>query len=148
MLKHKQSAIAIAIGTLLAGCGGGDIQGQSAAVSQSRSSAQLVVAAPLEDSSRIAAGVDFSAALHADGTVFAWGSNTFGQLGQPGYGMSTTPVPVAGISGVRAIAAGGYHATAVLQNGTVWAWGNNSYGQLGNGGLSIGRLCAQPGGDQ
>ncbi len=139
MLKHKQSAIAIAIGALLAGCGGGDSQSPSAAVSQSRSSAQLLAPAPLEDSSRIAAGVDFSAALHADGTVFAWGSNAYGQLGQAGNGMSPAPAPVAGMSGVKAIAAGGYHATAVLQNGTVWAWGNNTYGQLGNGGLSIGR---------
>lgn len=135
MLQLKQPAIALAIGALLAACGGP--QDQASPVTQSRSSSQQQLPpAPLDDTTRIGAGIDFTAALHADGTVYAWGSNQYGQLGQPGNGMSPTPMLVAGLSGVKALAAGGYHAAALRQDGTVWAWGNNSYGQLGNGGLS------------
>ena len=50
----------------------------------------------------IAAGVDHSLALRGDGTIVAWGDNTYGQTGVPG-----------GLSGVSAIAAGGRHSMAI-----------------------------------
>jgi alpha-tubulin suppressor-like RCC1 family protein len=75
-----------------------------------------------------------SYALLGDGTVRAWGGNDFGQLGAGARSKpSVEPVPVTGLSGVRAIAAGGDHAIALLSNGTVATWGGNSYGQMGNG---------------
>jgi tripartite motif-containing protein 71 len=75
----------------------------------------------------------FGLALLKDGTVRAWGNNTFGQLGDGTENNSFVPVPVRGLSGVTAIAAGGDHSLALLSDGTVMAWGNNEYGQLGIG---------------
>ena len=71
--------------------------------------------------------------LKNDGTVWAWGNNGNGQLGDGSTTQSTTPVQVSGLSGVIAIAAGGTHTVALKDDGTVWAWGNNSNGQLGDG---------------
>ena len=73
-------------------------------------------------------------ALKSDGTVWAWGDNTYGQLGNGNTGTnSCIPVKVTGISSAVAIASGWYHSLAVLSNGQVMAWGYNDDGQLGNG---------------
>jgi alpha-tubulin suppressor-like RCC1 family protein len=75
-----------------------------------------------------------SLALKADGTVFAWGDNTYGQLGIGTVGgAQTTPVPVANLAGVVAVGAGSRSSIALKADGTVWTWGDNAYGQLGIG---------------
>lgn len=74
-----------------------------------------------------------SIALKSDGTVWAWGQNWYGQLGNGTATGSTVPIQVEGLGGVTAIAAGGAHNLALKSDGTVWAWGSNGYGQLGNG---------------
>jgi alpha-tubulin suppressor-like RCC1 family protein len=84
----------------------------------------------------VAAGGRHSLALLADGTVMAWGANSYGQLGDGTSTLRETPVPVPGLSGVKAIAAGASHSLALLTNGTVMAWGNDESGQLGNGSMS------------
>jgi alpha-tubulin suppressor-like RCC1 family protein len=81
----------------------------------------------------IAAFGDFSLALKEDGTVWAWGRNTYGQLGDRTTTDRSKPVPVSGLSGVKAIAAGFNHGLALKTDGTVWAWGLNNRGQLGDG---------------
>jgi alpha-tubulin suppressor-like RCC1 family protein len=81
----------------------------------------------------IAAGGQHSLALLANGTVMAWGSNQFGQLGNGSEVTPSVPVQVSGLTGVTAVAAGGSHSLALLANGTVMAWGANESGQLGNG---------------
>ena len=81
----------------------------------------------------IAAGEANSLALKADGTVWAWGSNSYGQLGNGTTSDSSTPVQVMGLSGVIAIASGGYHSLALKSDGTVWDWGYNIDGELGTG---------------
>ena len=81
----------------------------------------------------IGAGDVHSIAARADGTVWAWGNNGYGQLGDGSTTRRLTAVQVTGLSDVVAVAAGENHSVALKQDGTVWAWGNNSYGQLGDG---------------
>jgi alpha-tubulin suppressor-like RCC1 family protein len=73
-------------------------------------------------------------ALKSDGTVWAWGNNESGRLGDGTTTQRITPVQVSGLTGVIAIVAGGTHSLALKGDGTVWAWGNGSFGELGNGG--------------
>jgi alpha-tubulin suppressor-like RCC1 family protein len=80
----------------------------------------------------VAAGSAHSIALKFDGTVWTWGSNVYGQLGNGTNIDSATPVQVKNLTGVVAIAAGFYHNLAIKSDGTVWAWGSNNAGQLGN----------------
>lgn len=71
--------------------------------------------------------------LRADGTVWAWGRNNMGQLGDGTTNDSALPVQVKELNNVTRIAAGnGGAAYAVKADGTVWSWGFNAYGQLGN----------------
>lgn len=72
-------------------------------------------------------------ALDKNGTVWAWGFNEEGQLGDGTYNNSATPVKVKGLEGVVEVSAGGVHSLALDKNGTVWAWGADWDGQLGNG---------------
>jgi alpha-tubulin suppressor-like RCC1 family protein len=79
----------------------------------------------------VAGGNYHSLALKGDGTVWAWGNNGEGELGNGAGGGSNVPVQVLNLTGVKAIAAGWYHCLALKYDGTVWAWGWNAYGQLG-----------------
>ena len=83
----------------------------------------------------IATGMTYSLALTSTGTLYAWGNNDSGQLGDGTTSTRATPVLVSGLLGktVVAIAAGNFHSVAVISDGSVYAWGNNSYGQLGDG---------------
>ncbi len=80
----------------------------------------------------VAGGASHSVALKADGTVWAWGDNVYGQLGDATTTNRQTPVQVVGLSSIVAVAASQYHSLAVKSDGTLWAWGLNSNGQLGD----------------
>ena len=74
--------------------------------------------------------------LRDDGTVWAWGYNEHGELGDGTTTTRLSPVPVAGLSNVVAVAGGQFHSLALKRDGTVWAWGSNGNGQLGDGTLT------------
>jgi Regulator of chromosome condensation (RCC1) repeat len=67
----------------------------------------------------VAAGLQYSLALKNDGTVWAWGTNELGQLGDGTTTNRTAPVQVSDLSGVTAIVAGTGHALALKNDGTV-----------------------------
>ncbi|MCK4261195.1 MAG: hypothetical protein KAX49_19630 [Halanaerobiales bacterium] len=81
----------------------------------------------------VAAGTFHTIALKSDGTVWTWGYNWSGQLGDGTISHKTTPVQVSNLSDITAIAAGDSHTIALKSDGTVWTWGHNYYGQLGDG---------------
>ena len=81
----------------------------------------------------ISAGSNHTVALKGDGNVWAWGDNTFGQLGDGAPPARSTPVQVSGLTGAIAISAGNIHTVALKGDGSVWAWGNNGNGQFGDG---------------
>ncbi|BAS26700.1 hypothetical protein LIP_0843 [Limnochorda pilosa] len=81
----------------------------------------------------VAAGDLHSLARQTDGTVWTWGDNDAGQLGDGTTLDRNTPARVDGLNGVAAVAAGSYHNLALKEDGTIWAWGRNNLGQLGDG---------------
>lgn len=85
----------------------------------------------------VAAGVNHSMALR-NGVVYAWGDNTYGQLGDgTPYGSlynRSTPAPVVNITGtITAIAAASTGGYALGADGSIWGWGYNAAGELGLG---------------
>lgn len=81
----------------------------------------------------IQAGSNFTIMLKSDGTVWSWGNNSAGALGDGTTTNRYAPARVSVLSGVTAIAAGSSSAYALAADGTVWAWGDNYFGQIGNG---------------
>ncbi len=82
----------------------------------------------------LTAGGAHTLALGADGTVYAWGSNLRGQLGQGDTSLRRSPTAVPLGARAIAIAAGGAHSIAVTEgDGQAWTWGWNVFGQLGDG---------------
>ena len=79
-------------------------------------------------------------AVTTGNTVYCWGNNEYGRLGNDSTTQSEVPVPVADsadggfVNGqVESVSAGGAHTCAVTTGNTVYCWGDNRYGQLGNG---------------
>ena len=80
----------------------------------------------------IAAGYYHSLGLKSDGTLWAWGGNNSGQLGDGTSYDRHSPVQI-GTDLWASIAAGSYHSLGLKSDGTLWGWGWNYYGQLGDG---------------
>lgn len=84
----------------------------------------------------VAAGAAHSLALTADGTLLAWGDNSYGQLGDGTTTNRSTPVEIrlpAAIT-ITELATGGlYHSLALTDEGHLLSWGRNNYGQVGDG---------------
>jgi alpha-tubulin suppressor-like RCC1 family protein len=74
-----------------------------------------------------------SCALKEDGSAWAWGNNSSGQLGNNTGTNTSSPISVVGNHSFVQISVGGDHTVALKENGSVWAWGLNNCGQLGTG---------------
>jgi alpha-tubulin suppressor-like RCC1 family protein len=99
----------------------------------------------------VAAGWGHSCALISDGTIWCWGWNQHGQLGNGDKSVDGTtnvvsevPVQVEGVTQAVAVATGDYHTCAVIKGGTVQCWGWNFRGQLGNGLSGMGVFSTVP----
>jgi alpha-tubulin suppressor-like RCC1 family protein len=110
-------------------------------------SRKAVTVSGLSNVVAIAAGGTEAYALLESGEVVSWGANRSGQLGTGSFEgpeecaeplaekvpCSAKPVPVSGLSEVKAVSAGGEFGLALLNSGKVRSWGNNAKGQLGDG---------------
>jgi alpha-tubulin suppressor-like RCC1 family protein len=81
----------------------------------------------------IMGGEVHNTALKSDGTVWSWGNNFFGQVGNGTTNDASAPVQTSGLNSVVALGGRGYHTLAIEADGSVWGWGWNSAGELGNG---------------
>ena len=94
---------------------------------------------PSQAGAGLVAGVDAgwynTCALKADNSLWCWGVNNYGQLGDNlAESSSSVPVSVIGLgSGVVEVKAGWYHACARKTDGSLWCWGMGGSGQLGDG---------------
>ncbi len=82
---------------------------------------------------KVVSGANHTVALLSDGSVWAWGKNDMGQVGDTTNTTRFLPVRVPLPGPAADIAAGGNHSFAILSDGTLMAWGNNKNGQLGDG---------------
>ncbi|MCZ2356417.1 MAG: T9SS type A sorting domain-containing protein [Bacteroidia bacterium] len=103
----------------------------------SNTDSNVPVSTGLTDVIAVSAGGDqleaHSMALKSDGSVWAWGSNLYGGLGNASTTSTNTPVQTLLLNNIIAISAGGWHSVALKNDGTVWTWGWNKDGQLGDG---------------
>src|SRR3972149_527012 len=83
--------------------------------------------------SQIAAGVTHMVVLKSDGTLWTWGGNTNGQLGDGTTTNSLSPVQIGTDTNWVSIRAGNLYTVALESDGTLWAWGDNAGGALGDG---------------
>ncbi|HEX8562693.1 MAG TPA: T9SS type A sorting domain-containing protein [Flavobacterium sp.] len=82
-------------------------------------------------------------AIKTNGTLWAWGYNEYGQLGDGTTISRSTPIQVGTDTNWTNVAAGGLHTVAQKADGTLWSWGRNDYGELGLG-SALGVSVLQP----
>ena len=131
---------------LLGGCSGGlsgiDIGSGSASSGGATGIAVPTAVATSLRFTDLAVGMHHACGVTADGTVYCWGSNEYGQLGSTAplaqcdngaTPCSTTPVPVAAPVKFKNVGASLRDSCAVSVAGEIWCWGYGEGGQLGDG---------------
>jgi len=83
----------------------------------------------------VSAGNRHTLAIRPDGTLWAWGNNSSGQLGDGTTTTRLSPVQIGTATNWASVAigSGGHHTLAIRTDGTLWAWGENMTNQLGDG---------------
>lgn len=84
----------------------------------------------------LSAGGSHVVALRTDGSLWAWGNNSFGQLGNGTKELTNNPQPIATNATWLAVSAGQEHNLAIQAGGALWAWGAGTDGVLGNGAMT------------
>ena len=101
----------------------------------------------LNDWRRLSVGYMHIMALKTDGTLWTWGRNNVGQLGDGSTILKPRPIQVGVDADWKDISAGEDNSMAVKTDGTLWSWGDNTYGLLGFGNQVGSRIPAQVGTD-
>jgi uncharacterized repeat protein (TIGR02543 family) len=95
------------------------------------------------DWAAIETGGYHTVALKTDGSLWAWGCNNIGQLGDGTTENKNVPTQIAAGSTWIAVSAGRQHTVAIKSDGSLWAWGANSNGELGDGSTDFKKVPTQ-----
>ncbi|WP_051277325.1 PKD domain-containing protein [Marmoricola sp. URHB0036] len=112
---------------------GSNVEGQQGRGTTANTLAPTQVTSLGTDNVAVETGHNHTMVLKSNGTVWEFGLNTDGQLGDGTTTLRRSPVQVAGITDAVAIAAGRDMSYAIRANGQLWGWGRNDEGQLGDG---------------
>jgi alpha-tubulin suppressor-like RCC1 family protein len=82
---------------------------------------------------QVSSGQDHTCATRSDGTLWCWGLNSEGRLGDGTTTNRLSPVQVVPGTTWAWVAGSQFHTCATRSDGTLWCWGKNDYGQLGDG---------------
>ena len=86
----------------------------------------------------VSAAADYTMAIKTDGTLWTWGYNGNGQLGDNTFTNRSSPVQtVAGGSTWKSVNGFQHHTAGIKTDGTLWLWGLNGYGQLGDNSITV-----------
>lgn len=107
----------------------------------------LIGSIALPDVRVMEAGRNHTLAIKGDGTLWTWGGNDAGQLGDGSGSDQPLPVQIGTGHDWATVAAGNAFSLAIKNDGTLWAWGNNSSGQLGTGTVQTSLIPVQVGTD-
>ena len=80
----------------------------------------------------VSAGNAHSLGVKSDGTLWAWGRNEDGELGDGTITNRHSPVQIGSDTTWAMVSAGSVHSLAVKSDGTLWAWGKNYFGEIGS----------------
>jgi len=80
----------------------------------------------------VSAGWDHTMAIKTDGSIWAWGSNDRGELGDGTNNSRRTPVQVGRTKDWAVVSAGGFRTIAIKTDGSLWAWGQKGVAQMNN----------------
>jgi alpha-tubulin suppressor-like RCC1 family protein len=103
--------------------------GQNIATTINRSSPVQI--GSLTNWSRVSEFYQSASAIKTDGTLWSWGLNAFGMIGDGTVVRRSSPVQVGAFTTWSDVAKGTHHTVAVTVNGALWSWGSGQYGQIG-----------------
>jgi len=95
----------------------------------------------------VVCGYYHTVALKSNGTLWAWGANNYGQLGDGTTLGKSSPIQVGSATDWQSVACDSEHTMALKSAGTLWAWGRNNYGQFGDGSTVNKSIPVQVGSD-
>jgi alpha-tubulin suppressor-like RCC1 family protein len=112
---------------------GGNGCGQIGDNTNVNKSSPVSVVGGFTDWCQVSAGRSHILAIRTNGTLWSWGANTQGQLGDGTVVSKSSPVSVVGgVANWCQVSGGQYHSQAITTTGSLWSWGYNSKGQLGD----------------